>query len=88
MVLRRRKIGAESLCNKSEPQPRGRPTGIRISFRLTDERYWSDPATMKATYADRPADKRPVWVIQPNGSNAQVVECLKFECAIDGSRAA
>ena len=63
------------------------PDGAWISFRMTDERYWSDPAKMKKTYAEKPADKRPVWVIRPDGSDARVIECLRFQCAIDGSRA-
>jgi TolB protein len=63
------------------------PDGKWVSFRRTDERYWSDPARMKAVYEGKPADKRPVWVIRPDGSDARVVECLRFQCAIDGSRA-
>lgn len=64
------------------------PDGQWISFRLTDERYWSDEAKMKRTYAERPAGKRPVWVIRPNGAEPHVIECLRFQCAMDGSRAA
>lgn len=64
------------------------PDGAWISFRLTDERYWSDPKRMKQIYAEKPADKRPVWVVKPDGSDAHVIECLRFQCAIDGSRAA
>jgi hypothetical protein len=64
------------------------PDGQWISFRYTDERYWSDPEKMKRTYADKPADKRPVWVVRPDGSDAHVIECLRFQCAMDGSRAA
>jgi TolB protein len=63
------------------------PDGAWISFRMTDERYWSDPVKMKKMYAEKPADKRPVWVIRPDGSDAHVIECLRFQCAIDGSRA-
>jgi TolB protein len=63
------------------------PDGGWISFRLTDERYWSDPRAMKLTYSLKPADKRPVWVIRSDGSDAHVIECLRFQCAIDGSRA-
>jgi TolB protein len=58
-----------------------------ISFRLTDERYWSKKERMLKIYSEKPADKRPVWVVRPNGSDAQVIECLRFQCAIDGSRA-
>jgi TolB protein len=63
------------------------PDGKWVSFRKTDERYWSDPERMKKVYADKPADKRPVWVIRPDGTDARVIECLRFQCAIDGSRA-
>ena len=62
--------------------------GEWISFRYTDERYWSDPETMKKVYAEKPQDKRPVWVIRPDGSDAHVIETLRFQCAMDGSRAA
>jgi len=63
------------------------PDGKWISFRSTDERYWSDPARMKAVYSQKPADKRPVWVIHPDGSDPQLVETLHYQCAMDGSRA-
>ncbi len=64
------------------------PDGKWISFRCTDERYWSNPERMKKVYAEKTADKRPVWVIRPDGSEAQVVESLRYQMAIDGSRAA
>ena len=43
---------------------------------------------MKQVYRERPGDKRPVWVIRPDGSGARVVEPLRYQCAMDGSRAA
>lgn len=58
-----------------------------ISFRLTDERYWSNRDRMLDVYGRKPADKRPVWVVRPDGSDAQVLEPLRFQMAIDGSRA-
>jgi TolB protein len=64
------------------------PDGEWISFRFTDERYWSDPVRMKKVYREKPADKRPVWIIRPDGTDAHVIECLRFQCAMDGSRAA
>ncbi len=64
------------------------PDGSWISFRHTDEAYWRDPERMKRVYGERPADKRPVWVIRPDGTGARVVECLRYQCAMDGSRAA
>lgn len=63
------------------------PDGQWISFRSTDDRYWSDPKKMQKVYDEKPADKRPVWLIRPDGSDAHVVECLRFQCAMDGSRA-
>lgn len=64
------------------------PDGKWISFRHTDERYWSNPERVKKIYAERPGDKRPVWVIRPDGTEGHVVECLRYQCAMDGSRAA
>jgi TolB protein len=61
--------------------------GEWISFRRTDERYWSNRERMVKIYSEKPADKRPVWVIRPDGSGATVVEPLRFQMAIDGSRA-
>ena len=43
---------------------------------------------MLKVYSKKPADQRPVWVIRPDGTEAHVIECLRFQCAIDGSRAA
>jgi TolB protein len=63
------------------------PDGAWISFRLTDEAYWRNKDRMMKTYSEKPADKRPVWVIRPDGSDAHVIECLRYQCAIDGSRA-
>jgi TolB protein len=64
------------------------PDGKWVSFRKTDERYWSRPDRMARVYAEKPADKRPVWVVRPDGTDAHAVEALRFQCAIDGSRAA
>ncbi len=64
------------------------PDGEWISFRFTDERYWSDPERARQVYAEKRADKRPVWLIRPDGTGAHVVEHLRLYCAIDGSRAA
>jgi TolB protein len=77
------KFGGTAVCTPAAWSPDGK----WISFRKTDERYWSDAARMKKVYEEKPADKRPVWVIRSDGSDARVVECLRFQCAIDGSRA-
>ena len=64
------------------------PDGSWISFRHTDEAYWRDPARMERIYRQRPGDKRPVWVVRSDSTAAHVVECLRYQCAMDGSRAA
>lgn len=76
-------FGGGSVCTPSAWSPDGK----WISFRRTDERYWSDPARMAKIYSEKPPDKRPVWVIHPDGSDATVIEPLRFQMAIDGSRA-
>jgi TolB protein len=63
------------------------PDGNWISFRRTDERYWSNKERMLKIYAEKPADKRPVWIIHPDGTGARAIESLRYQMAIDGSRA-
>jgi len=73
---------------KSEDRyPCWSPDGKWISFRRTDERYWSNKERMLKIYSEKPADKRPGWVIRPDGSEATLIEPLRFQMAIDGSRA-
>ncbi|MEO8352165.1 MAG: hypothetical protein ABI680_10585 [Chthoniobacteraceae bacterium] len=77
------KFGGKTICTPAAWSPDGK----WISFRQTDERYWSNPERMKLIYATKPADKRPVWVIRPNGEDATLIESLHYQMAIDGSRA-
>jgi len=42
---------------------------------------------MLKIYSEKPADKRPVWVIRPDGNETTLIESLRFQMAIDGSRA-
>ena len=63
------------------------PDGAWISFRFTDEAYWRNKERMREVYANKPADKRPVRVVRPDGTDPQVLEPLRFQMAIDGSRA-
>jgi TolB protein len=72
---------------KISTPPAWSPDGKWISFRHTDERYWSNPDRMKRIYAEHPADKRPVWVVHPDGTESQIVEVTRYSCAMDGSRA-
>lgn len=63
------------------------PDGAWISFRHTDEAYWRNEARMKAVYAEKPVDKRPVWVMKSDGAEPHRLEMIRFQCAMDGSRA-
>jgi Tol biopolymer transport system component len=73
----------QSVCTPSAWSP----DGAWISFRKTDERYWSNPVRMRQVYSEKPADKRPVWVIRPAGTEPTFLEPLHYQMAIDGSRA-
>lgn len=77
-------FGGTSVCTPSAWSPDGK----FISFRRTDERYWSNPERILKVYSEKPADKRPVWIIEPNGNHPTLLEPLRFQMAIDGSRAA
>jgi TolB protein len=61
--------------------------GRLITFRVTNEAYWRDAKKMKQTYEEKAGDKRPVWVMNADGSNPRIVEVLHYQCAMDGSRA-
>jgi TolB protein len=63
------------------------PDGKWISFRLCDEIYWRDGKTSERAYKERRADKRPVWVMGIDGSDPHVIEPLRYQTTIDGSRA-
>lgn len=63
------------------------PNGKFITFRVTNEAYWRDTKTMKQVYEEKAGDKRPIWVMDVDGSNARIIEVLHYQCAMDGSRA-
>jgi TolB protein len=63
------------------------PNGEFITFRVTNEAYWRDTKKMKQVYDEKAGDKRPIWVMNIDGSNARIVEVLHYQCAMDGSRA-
>jgi TolB protein len=58
-----------------------------ITFRVTDEAYWREAAKKKKAYSEKEADKRPVWIMKSDGTEVQIIEVLRFHCAMDGSRA-
>ncbi|WP_165228926.1 TolB family protein [Aquisphaera insulae] len=63
------------------------PDGRLISFRLCDEVYWRDGQRMELAYKEKRADKRPVWVMNIDGTSPRVLEPLHYQTTIDGSRA-
>jgi TolB protein len=73
--------------NQISSSPAYSPDGKYITFRVTDEAYWRDTKKMKQTYDEKAGDKRPVWIMNSDGSDARVVEVLRYQCAMDGSRA-
>ncbi len=68
--------------------PAWSPDGQRISFRLTDEAYWREERAKTKAYSEKQADKRPVYVLSlTNSAQPEPVQPLRYQCAIDGSRA-
>jgi TolB protein len=57
-----------------------------ITFRLTDYDYWNYPESKEYVYREKQADKRPVWIMESDGSHPRVIEALHYHCALDGSR--
>jgi TolB protein len=68
--------------------PSWSPDQSLISFRVTDEAYWRRADARTYAYQEKRADKRPLWTMKADGSDAHVVETLRFVGAIDGSRGA
>jgi TolB protein len=58
-----------------------------ITFRVTDYPYWRYPDAKEYVYKEKKPDKRPVWVMNADGSNPHILEALHFNIALDGSRA-
>lgn len=63
------------------------PDGRFVTFRVTEDAYWRNIDARDKAYQDKRPDKRPVWIIGSDGTNPHVVETLRYQCAIDGSRA-
>ena len=72
---------------KIASSPAWSPDMKYISFRVTDFPYWRYPDSKEYVYREKQPDKRPVWVMQADGSNPHILEALHFNCALDGSRA-
>lgn len=73
--------------NKISTSPCWSPDGQWISFRVTNDAFWRNDSTKNAAYVSKEGDKRPVWIMQRDGSLAAPVQPLRFQCGIDGSRA-
>jgi CubicO group peptidase (beta-lactamase class C family) len=67
--------------------PAWSPGGEWISFRLAGDAYRLDPGHVADVHSGKPAGDRPVWIVRPDGSDAQAIETLRFQCGIDTSRA-
>lgn len=76
-----------SKLQKISSSPAFSADGQYITFRVTDFAYWRDEKTRNQAYTDKQADKRPVYIMKADGSDAKVIEVLHYQCAIDGSRA-
>jgi len=74
-------------ANRPSTSPSVSPDGRWITFRLCDEIYWANAERMKLAYSERRGDKRPVWVMTIDGDAPRVLEPLRYQTTIDGSRA-
>lgn len=65
------------------------PDGRYVTFRVTGDAYWRNATARDRAYADKQPDKRPVWIVETTpGAVPRLLEPLRYQCAIDGSRAA
>ncbi|CCH51983.1 Protein tolB [Fibrisoma limi BUZ 3] len=72
---------------KISSSPAFSPDNQYLTFRVTEEAYWRDAQKREKTYQEKEADKRPVWLVKADGTDAQLLEVLHYHCAMDGSRA-
>jgi TolB protein len=83
--------GGVARLTHSEPgrastSPAASPDMRWIAFRRSDEVFWRDAAASERAYRERRTDMRPVWVMGIDGTDPTVIEPLRFQIAIDGSR--
>jgi TolB protein len=62
------------------------PDGQWISFRVSKSAFWRNAAAYQKAQKQRDT-LRPVYVMRADGTNPQVVEPMRYQCATDGSRA-
>ncbi|SFF07653.1 TolB family protein [Thermoflexibacter ruber] len=72
---------------KISSSPAFSPDGQYLTFRVTDFAYWREEQSRNTAYTQKQADKRPVYLMKADGSEAKIIEVLHYQCAIDGSRA-
>jgi TolB protein len=63
------------------------PDGKWITFRVTNDAFWQDEERREAAYKNKEGEKRPVWMMKADGTEVKIVQPLRFQCGIDGSRA-
>lgn len=57
-----------------------------ISFRVCEEPFWTNSEKMKKTYSEKDPSLRPVWIIGADGTDPHLLEPLKYNVMVDGSR--
>ena len=67
--------------------PAWSPDGKWISYRMTGNPHWRDAAWNTGAYEGPSGDQQPVYVVLADGSNPHVVEALRYQSGVDGSRA-
>lgn len=72
---------------KISSSPAFSPDGRHLTFRVTDFAYWRDEGAKHRAYTEKAADKRPVYMMNVDGSDPHVIDVLHYQSAIDGSRA-
>ncbi|MFB3784905.1 MAG: TolB family protein [bacterium] len=63
------------------------PDGRWITFRVTESAFWRDTAEREKAYREKRGDLRPVYLMGGDGADPHVIETLRYQCAVDGSRA-
>ena len=75
-----------TFLKQAATSPSVSPDGKWITFRLCDEVYWRNTERSRLAYDEQRADKRPGWIMGIDGSNPHVIELMRWDTTIDGSR--